>query len=321
MAVYTRLEAAEVQALLDACGGGPLEGLEPIPEGIENTTYRVRAGGRRFVLTVFEREGPERVAAVLGATAALSRRGVPCPAPLDGPAGPLLWVRDKPAALSPFVEGRFVVAPTEAELEALGAALARFHLAGRDLVLAGGEGPHRAAVLAPLARRLAGRVRGGDPDLADLLEQEAAHQERVPEEGLPWGLLHADLFLDNVLFAPDRLGVAALLDFQMLGTGPWLYDLAVVLLDAGWKGRAVDGDLARALLRGYRALRPVEGQEYVACRDYLRRAALRFLCLRLERFVVDATPMVAGSGKDPAECAGKLRSLRRDHPNGRGKGL
>jgi homoserine kinase type II len=316
MAVYTRIEEAEVHPLLAAFGLGALEGLEPIPQGIENTSYRVRAGGRAFVLTVFERERAERVAAVLRLTAALARRGVPCPAPVEGPSGPLAWVRGKPAALFPFVEGRVLPLPSEAHLESLGAALARLHLAGRELPFAGGEGPHRARVLSPLARRLAGHVGAADPELARLLEEEAAHQEGVSEEGLPSGLLHADLFLDNVLFAPDRPAVAALLDFQMAGTGPWLYDLAVVLLDAGWGGEGVHGDRARAFLRGYRALRPVEGEEYRRFRDYLRRAALRFLCLRVERFVVDARPMIAGGGKDPAECAEKLRVLRGEARSG-----
>lgn len=316
MAVYTRLEEAEVQTLLDGCGAGVLEGLEPIAQGIENTNYRVRAGGRTFVLTVFEREGPERVGAVLRLTAALARLQVPCPPPLEGTSGPLAWVRGKPAALTPFVEGQVLQLPSEAHLEALGAALARLHLAGRELAFTGGEGPHRAHVLAPLARRLAGRVRKADPELAALLEEEAFHQERVPEAALPSGLLHADLFLDNVLFDPGRPAVAALLDFQMAGTGPWLYDLAVVLLDAGWAEKGVEGDRARALLRGYRALRPLEGEEYRWFSDYLRRAALRFLCLRLERFVVDVRPMVEGRGKDPAECAEKLRALRRAARNG-----
>ncbi len=310
MAVYTRLEEAEVQPLLDARGLGALEALEPIAQGIENTNYRVRAGGRAFVLTVFEREGEERVSAVLALAGELARRGVRCPAPVAGPDGPLGRVRDKPAALVPFVEGRVVWDPGEAELEALGSALAELHLAGRGLALAGG-GPHRAADLVPLARRLAGRVRDGDPGLADLLEAEAALQVQVPEASLPSGLLHGDLFLDNVLFDPNRPAVRALIDFQMAGTGPWVYDLAVVLLDAGWGGGGVDGDRARALLRGYRAVRPVEGAEYAALPEYLRRAALRFLCLRLERFVVDARPMAAGGRKDPAEYAEKLRRLRR----------
>lgn len=310
MAVYTRLEAAEVQILLRELGAGALEGLEPIPQGIENTVYRVWAGGRAFVLTVFERDGAERVEAVLRLTAALARQGVPCAAPVEGPGGPLACIRGKPAALAPFVEGRLLRVPSEPYLEALGAALAGLHAAKAEGAFAA-DGPHRAAILVPLARRLARSLRGGDAGLAGLLEDEARHQEDVAESGLPSGLLHGDLFLDNVLFDPQRPAVRALLDFQMAGTGPWVYDLAVVLLDAAWGLGGIEGDRARALLRGYRAVRPLEGEEYRWLPDYLRRAALRFLCLRLERFVVATRPMAAGEGKDPGEYAEKLRTLRR----------
>jgi homoserine kinase type II len=315
VAVYTPLEAAEVGALLAQFGLGPLERLEPIPQGIENTVYRVWAGGQAYVLTVFERDAPERVEAVLRLTAALARQAVPCAAPIQGPRGPLARLRGKPAALAPFVEGRVMQTPGEPHLEALGAALGRLHTARAELGLEG-AGPHQAAVLVPLARRLAQGLRVRDPGLAGLLEDEARHQEGVPEDGLPAGLLHGDLFLDNVLFDLDRPAVRALLDFQMAGTGPWVYDLAVVLLDAGWGGGGIEGDRARALLRGYRAVRPLAGEEFRWLPDYLRRAALRFLCLRLERFVVAAWPMAAGQGKDPGEVAEKLRTLRRGSRRG-----
>lgn len=315
MAVYTPLDASEVGALLAEFGLGPLERLEPIPQGVENTVYRVRAGGRALVLTVFERDDARRVEAVLRLTGDLARQGVACPAPIQGPGGPLARVRGKPAALSPFVEGRALPAPGEPHLEALGAAMARLHTARPDRGFEG-AGPHRAAGLVPLARRLARQVQGRDAGLAGLLEDEAHYQEGVEEDGLPAGLLHGDLFLDNVLFDPVQPVVRAFLDFQMAGIGPWVYDLAVVLLDAGWSPGGIEGDRARALLRGYRAVRPVEGEEYRWLPDYLRRAALRFLCLRLERFVVAARPMAAGRSKNPDEIADKLRVLRRGSRRG-----
>jgi len=134
----------------------------------------------------------------------------------------------------------------------------------------------------------------------------------VPEVDLPAGIVHADLFRDNILFDPGGVRVAAFIDFQMAGHGPWLYDLAVILLDAGWATGGVVGDRARALLRGYRTARPVTGEEFQLLSDFLRRAALRFLCLRLERFVVQVRPMAAGGAKDPGEYEEKLRLLRRE---------
>ena len=111
MAVYTPLEPRDVERFLAAMEGGRLERLEPIAQGIENTNYRVWAGGRCFVLTVFEQEAAERAAAALGLAGDLARRGVPCPAPREGPGGPVGWVQGKPAALVPFVPGEVVWEP------------------------------------------------------------------------------------------------------------------------------------------------------------------------------------------------------------------
>jgi len=311
VAVYTTLGAEDVQGLLSALGGGKLERFEPIAQGIENTNYRVWAGGQSYVLTVFEGGEDERTKAALGLAGVLSGRGVPCPAPREGTAGPLGRVLGKPAALIPFVLGEVIWEPSEEQLEALGAAVAGLHLAGRDLEFPF-PGPHQASELVPLAERLADSVAARFPATADLLRSEARYQARLPDVDLPAGIIHADLFRDNILFDPGGVRVTAFIDFQMAGHGPWLYDLAVILLDAGWATGGVVGDRARALLRGYRTARPVTGEEFQLLPDFLRRAALRFLCLRLERFVVQVRPMAAGGAKDPGEYEEKLRLLRRE---------
>ncbi|MBI5014545.1 MAG: homoserine kinase [Deltaproteobacteria bacterium] len=314
MGVYTSLDAAEVTAFLAGYGLGRVSALEPIREGIENTNYRVTAGTpeRRYVLTVFERDAPEVVAETLRLTAELSARGVPCPGPLAarGTGALLSTLRGKPASLVPFVDGEAVMAPGNEHLEALGRALAELHLAGADLPFDRG-GAHRADTLCPLAERLAERVRSAEPALAELMAAEAAVQAEVPETGLPGGVIHADLFLDNVLFdggSPPR--VKALLDFHLAGRGPWLFDLAVVLDDAGWGGGGVRGERARAFLGSYRAVRPLEPAEFSLLPAYLRRVALRFLCLRVERFLLGGPQLVAGHGKDPREYARRLEILR-----------
>jgi len=307
--VYTPIERGEADAFLARYGLGPLGELKPIAQGIENTNYRVSVPGGEYVLTVFERQPAETVEETLRLTRELADRGVPCPRPAESPAGLVGSLRGKPAALVAFAEGEAVWGPNEAHLESLGKALARLHLAGADLPF-GRPGPHLARVLVPLAQRLAERLGSDGSRLAELLRDEAAYQASVPEDGFPSGVIHADLFLDNVLFDPGGPEVKALLDFHLAGHGPWVYDLAVVLLDAGWGGRAVVGDRARAVLRGYRSARPVDGHEYRSFPDFLRRAALRFLCLRVERAFFDPAPAGAGAVKDPYEFADKLRALR-----------
>jgi homoserine kinase type II len=309
VAVYTPLEAADVGEVLRVFGLPAPDRFEPVAGGIENTTYRVRSQGREWVLTLFERDGPATVAETADLVGQLADRGVPCPRPRRGPSGPVAVVKGKPATLVPFVVGREVVRPDEARLEALGGCVAVLHRAGSALGCRR-TGAHRAEVLVPLARRIAARLEGADPVTAGLLREEASAQETVEEEGLPSGVIHGDLFLDNVLFEAEVPRVAALLDFQMAGRGPWLYDVSVVLLDAAWGEGGLSGDVARAFLRGYRAVRPVVPAEWQWLPAYLRRAALRFLCLRLERFGLGEGGMRVGRAKDPLEYLEKLRVLR-----------
>ncbi len=317
MAVYTHLDAADVREALRTFGLPAPDAFEPVAGGIENTTYRVRAGGREWVLTLFERDDPGTVAETASLVEQLADRGVPCPRPRRGPGGPVARVKGKAATLVPFVVGRELLRADEARLEALGVCVAALHRAGSALDC-GREGAHLAEVLVPLAQRIAARLEGSDRVTAGLLREEASAQEAVPEEGLPAGLIHGDLFLDNVLFDAEVPRVRALLDFQMAGRGPWLYDLAVVLLDAAWAEGGICGDDARAFLRGYRAVRPLEAAEWAWLPSYLRRAALRFLCLRLERFGFGEGGMRIGRTKDPAEYAEKLRVLRGGESAGTG---
>jgi homoserine kinase type II len=315
VAVFTPLEPAELENFLRSYGVGPVQAVEPLVGGIENTSYLVTAPGQRCVVTLYEQDSPEDVAAFLDLAAELSRRGVPCPRPLRGPRGYLGEIRGKPAAAAPFVEGESVFSPNALHMVALGRALATLHLAALDLDLPKG-GAHLTDVLCPLARRLAEEVREREPRLAELLESEAAFQEGLPESELPAGLIHADLFLDNVLFqgtegAPE---VSALLDFELAARGPLLFDLAVVLTDAAWIGGGISGERARAFLSAYRSLRPLQALEFEFLPGYLRRAVLRFLCLRLERSAElsqGGRRMAVGEEKSPAELARKLRTLRR----------
>ncbi|GAB4260456.1 homoserine kinase [Deferrisoma sp.] len=303
MAVYTPVSPEEAEAFLRARGLGALERMEPIGQGIENTNYRVRAGGRWYVLTLLERESPGRARETAELARALAAGGVPCPAPV----GDVGVVCGRPAVVVPWVEGEMDRRPGPGRLEALGRCLGRLHRVGRGVPVSRG-GPQAAAELVPLARRLAREIEAGRPGVAALLRDEAGYQERVDETAAPWGLVHADLFLDNVLFAPGAAEVRAVLDLHMAGRGPLPYDLAVTLLDAAWAGKGLDPARAEPFLRGYGAEAPEPPPRDLG--PWLRRAALRFLCLRIERAWLPGRAMVEGAPKDPGEFVAKLEALR-----------
>jgi homoserine kinase type II len=309
MAVYTALTPQDAAPILSGFGLGKLRALEPIVGGIENTNYRIAADRGVFVLTLFERGERTRIERILRVVGELSRRGIPVAAPIgDGPA--LFEIRGKPAVLTPFAAGVQTDAPTPGMLRSLGATLARLHGAGADLGAELKDGPHTAAVLCPSARALADRIAPTHPEWAEVLRHESDFQESVPEEGLPRGLIHADLFLDNVIFHPVTEEVAALLDFHLAGRGPWIFDVAVALADAAWVDHAVRGERVRHFLSGYRDERALEAEEVERLNPMLRRAVLRYFCLRIERFLFPEGKLEAGRGKPPEEMYRKLLFFR-----------
>ncbi len=308
MTVYTTLTLEDVRAFVRSRGLADPDALEPVHQGIENTNYRLRAGGRWYALTLFEREPAGRVAETMRIVAALARRGVPCPEPLSGPGGPVGMLADRPAVLVPWVEGRVLARAGPGELRAVGRVLGRLHRAGLEVPVRRG-GLHRAGELVPWARDVAARIRGTHPDVARLVEEDAAFQAGLGDRGLPQGLVHADLFLDNVVFAPDAPEVRAVLDPHMAGRGALVYDLAVFLLDAAWGAAGPEPEAARAVVAGYQDVRPMEPVERERLGDYMRRAALRFLCLRIERFWL-AADRPQGVFKDPEAFRRKLEVLR-----------
>ena len=309
MAVYTALDPLDVAPILSDFGLGRLRGLEPISGGIENTNYRVLADKGVFVLTLFERGERERIERVLRVVGELSRRGIPVPVPL-GDGGALFVVRGKPAVLTPFAAGVQTDSPTPGMLRALGGTLARLHKAGTGLGSDLPDGPHSAPVLCRAARELADRITPAHPEWADALRREADFQGTVSEERLPGGLIHADLFLDNVIFHPVTEEVAALLDFHLAGRGAWVFDVAVTLADAAWVDHAVRGERVRHFLSGYRDERALEAEEVELLNPMLRRAALRYFCLRIERSLFPEERLEAGRRKPPEEMYRKLLFFR-----------
>jgi homoserine kinase type II len=280
MSVFTPVSESQLAAWLKTFSVGAPVALEPIAAGIENTNYFVTTTQGRYVLTLFERLPAAQLPFYLGLMAHLARHGIPCPAPIaDLSDRYLCELNGKPAALVTRLPGASIERADVDHCAALGALLARMHLAGRSYsgYLENPRGMKWWRGAAAEVRSLLDRPR------QELLDEELRFQalHRFPD--LPRGPVHADLFRDNVLFEEGR--VSGVIDFYFAGVDCLLYDLAVCANDWCLADSKLDPRLdparTRALLDAYRALRPPDAAERDAWAALLRAAALRFWLSRL----------------------------------------
>lgn len=305
MAVYTHLSDADLAALLAQYELGAVESFTGISEGVENTNYALTTARGRFILTLFER----RVAAAdlpffMGVMAQLASRGFQAPQPISTKDGALLSrAKDKPAAIVSFLDGAWPRQPTLAHCAAVGDALARMHVAldGFALTRTNALGP---AGWETLLRPRLSQAENSRAGLGASVERDLEETIGRWPTGLPRGVIHADLFPDNVLFTGDA--VTGVIDFYFACTDFLAYDLAICL--NAWcfeNERTYALERGRAMIAAYDAVRPLSDAERAALPILARGAALRFFATRL----ADWSETPAGAlvkPKDPIEYAVKL---------------
>ena len=281
MSVYTPVTAEEFNAWLIRYNVGALVGMQPIVAGIENTNYFVTTAKGRYVLTLYERLPAEELPFYLNLMAHLARAGVECPAPEPDRTGALFsLLNGKPASLVTRLDGAPVVAPTPAHCAAVGAALARLHVASATYRarLTNRRGP---AWWRQAARAVRPHLDAGQNEL---LAAELRFLTGFGRGAMPRGAIHGDLFCDNVLFSGTR--VSGIIDFGFAATDFLAYDLAIAVNDwCSVKEGAGEGELepelTAAFVRAYDAVRPLTPDERTQWAALLRAAALRFWLSRL----------------------------------------
>lgn len=308
MSVYTRVEPAQLEAFLADYHVGTLRDYRGISEGITNTNYFVDTTGGHWVLTIFERLTPAELPFFLELMDHLAARGVPSAHPVtrrDG--GFLSTLAGKPAALVYRLDGASEESPSVTQCEALGTVLADMHNAAASF-------PREQANTRGLdwirdtRERLAPKL---EADALAMLDEEIAFQTARALDELPHGVIHADLFRDNVLFEGDT--VSGLIDFYYACRDCLLFDLAVVCND--WclddAGRFRNGHWS-ALTAAYARRRPFTPDERAAWPAMLRAAALRFWVSRLHDYHFPRDGDVTHT-KDPAPFA-RILAGHRDAP-------
>jgi homoserine kinase type II len=282
MAVYTEVSFDEAAAFLNALNLGQLQNIKGAAGGIENTNYFVDTDQGQYVLTLFERLSFEQLPFYLHLMRHLAAHGIPVPDPAADAKGNILHqLKGKPASVVSKLRGHSELAPTAGHCAGVGEALARMHLAGLDY-------PRRQP-----------NLRGLDwwnetvpvvqpyitPEQSSLILGELAYQNHVAASSacrsLPRGVVHADLFRDNVMFEDGKL--TGFFDFYFAGCDSFLFDVAVCLNDwcVDLATGAKDDERSAAFLAAYQAVRPLTAQERQLLPAMQRAGALRFWLSRL----------------------------------------
>jgi homoserine kinase type II len=285
MSVFTSVSVQELQAWLQGYSIGEVVELKGISSGITNTNYFVITTQNKYVLTLFEHNTMDELPYFIDLMSHLATHGVPCPQPITNDSGiSLHMLNGKPAVLISCLNGHDITVPEVKHCAEVGAVLAKMHVAGQSFVERGidqAAKPHRNPRDADWRVKIAGLVMPHIPaEDQQLLKATLAFQSALDISELPTGIIHADLFRDNVLFDGDKVG--GLIDFYYACNDLLAYDLAIAVND--WCVQA-DGALDRArlnaMLEAYQAIRPLTKAEQDAWNSMLRIAALRFWLSRL----------------------------------------
>jgi homoserine kinase type II len=308
MSVYTELSNTDIQNILGDYNLGSLAGYEGIAAGIENSNFFIDTEGDassgRFVLTIFERLAADELPYFMTLMKHLAAGGLSCPDVMVRRDGTLLFeAHGKQGCIISCLAGKTHEQLNEQQLFSSGRAMAKLHMAGENFPQRRAN-PTGIAWLEENIEAVLNGVRNTYGDAAaELLVSELDFQQSCAWDTLPCGVVHGDLFCDNILFQGND--VSGIIDFYYAHDAPYVMDIAIALNAQAVLLSADDDSRIQSFLDGYQSLRPLGEEEREAMPLLLRLAALRFWVSRL----YDALFPRAGAmsqTKDPEEYRKKL---------------
>lgn len=307
MAVYTKISHGDLEALLLGYDIGKLKTFTAIAAGIQNSNYFIDTDIARYVLTIYENSlDYNDLPFFLDLMGHLANRGVPCPLPIACNANQhLAEIKGKPCAIVSFVKGHEVDIITDTHIAQLGSNLAKLHVAGGDFSM------RRANELSvngwqKLFDKIKNRADMFEIGIADEVYEKLVFLSKNWPKELPSGIIHGDLFPDNVLFGDD-LKIAGIIDFYFACDDYYLYDLAVCL--NAWcfeKDYSFNKHKAQVLFKAYDAVRKISDEELAVLPIIASGAAMRFFLTRMYDWLHRVEDAMV-TPKTPLEYLQKLR--------------
>jgi homoserine kinase type II len=306
VAVYTIVSADDIAAFISEYDVGEVVSFKGIAEGVENSNYLLSTTQSNFILTLYEkRVDADDLPFFLGLMDHLAHKGINCATPIEDKNGNILKeLCGRPAALISFLDGLSISDPTVQNCEQLGKALAQMHLAVEDFTL---SRPNDLSLEGWIKLAASCEARADECllGLSEIIHSEMDILKQNWPNNLPSGIIHADLFPDNVFFLNNQL--SGLIDYYFACNDMLVYDVAVCI--NSWcfeKGKSFDKKKASAIIKGYNQIRKLSDEELSALPLLCRGASIRFLLTRLYDWLNRVEGALVKT-KDPLEYLSMLK--------------
>jgi len=313
MSVYTELSTDDFNQILSHYDLGSLVSFQGIAAGIENTNYKITVKKNDiktdYFLTIFEEISESELDFFIPLLAHLKQNNCHVAGPKQQISTALSFIiKDKPAAIFDCLSGYHVDNIQAVECFAIGAELARIHLAANDYS-AVHQNPRGYYWLHKQISKHQLNVSDNDGQILETaLAQLQIQWRQWQQMDLPKGFIHGDLFPDNCLFT-DAENVNGVIDFYAGGNDYWVYDLAITIVAWCAQGEIIHADFKQALIKGYESVRPLNNDENNELSGFIQLAALRFWVSRLIAAEAQSNASLTTS-KNPDEMKAILLALK-----------
>jgi homoserine kinase type II len=308
MAVYTKLNKSEIEEIISLYKLKDLESFAPIEEGIENTNYVIIASKKKYILTIFEKRVKEQdLPFFCELISLLNKSGFKCPLPLlNLENSPISTFKRKKLTILTFISGKSKENLSNENCEDIGKEAAKLHLLTSNFKI------HRKNALSieswrNMFENIKDKCIKIHKDLPNLIEANLKDIEKNWPSNLPSGIIHADLFKDNIIFENNK--VSGIIDFTFSCNDFYALEIAIcfnaLCFDGVKSNLSFNVTKAKKFIDGYSSIRKLSNQERNSIKILSQGAALRFLLTR----VFDAINTVEGALvkiKDPIEYLKRL---------------
>jgi homoserine kinase type II len=305
MAIYTKLSFVEVVQILKNYSLGNLNELRGIKEGIENTNYLLNTSSGKYILTVYEkRVNIKELPFFINLMSHLSSNKIICPTPISNNSGTYIFkIKNKYASISGFVQGKGKLNHSITACKSIGKNIAKLHLATKNLKITRKNNLSINSWI-KLNNSIKNKANLKIPGIHFFINKILQKLKNNWPNNIPKGIIHADLFPDNIFFLKNKF--SGFIDFYFACNDFLVYDLAICINAICFnKKNKLDNQKVSAILQGYSSIRKLKKIELDALPNLLMGAAIRFFLTRLHDSIYlqrDAIVKV----KDPIEYLNKI---------------